>query len=295
MNSSRTEDDLTDEARVFVNGAFLPSNRATISVFDRGLTYGDGLFETIRAYNGRPFALDRHISRLRRGLDELAIPFTTETAFEETITKLLKLNHLDSSDAYIRITVTRGADHGGLLPSEEIEPTIIIVAKRVDTSKIELWQRKGISVSFIEGYLPPLPHMKTLNYLPSLMAKMEAVRRGADEGLFVRNGLITEGTTSNIFTVKDGILSTPPADGAILPGITREIILELAKSNGIACRESPLTVTEFLESDEAFMSNAIAEIAPVVAVDGHRVGDGEGGSTTRLLQRAYMEMAQADL
>ncbi|MFQ5328652.1 MAG: aminotransferase class IV [Thermodesulfobacteriota bacterium] len=276
MNSSRTEDDLTDEARVFVNGAFLPSNRATISVFDRGLTYGDGLFETIRAYNGRPFALDRHISRLRRGLDELAIPFTTETAFEETITKLLKLNHLDSSDAYIRITVTRGADHGGLLPSEEIEPTIIIVAKRVDTSKIELWQRKGISVSFIEGYLPPLPHMKTLNYLPSLMAKMEAVRRGADEGLFVRNGLITEGTTSNIFTVKDGILSTPPADG-------------------IACRESPLTVTEFLESDEAFMSNAIAEIAPVVAVDGHRVGDGEGGSTTRLLQRAYMEMAQADL
>ena len=115
MDSSRTEDDLTDEARVFVNGAFLPANRATISVFDRGFTYGDGLFETIRAYNGRLFALDRHISRLHRSLDELAIPFIMESALEETINKLLKLNSLDNSDAYIRITVTRGADHGGLL------------------------------------------------------------------------------------------------------------------------------------------------------------------------------------
>jgi len=295
MKRDKTEDDITGEAVVFVNGTFLPANRASISVFDRGLSYGDGLFETIRAYNGHPFALDRHISRLRRGLDELAIPFIAETGIEETLEKLLNLNSLNSSDAYIRITITRGVDHGGLLPSEGIKPSIIILAKRVDTSKIGLWQREGVSVSLMEGYLPPLPQMKTLNYLPNLMAKMDSVRRGTDEGLFVRDGRITEGTTSNIFTVKNGILSTPPADGTILAGVTREIVLEVAERNGVPCRESPLTATAFMESDEAFISNAMVEIVPVVAVDGHHVGDGEVGPTIRLLQKAYTEMARTDL
>ncbi len=289
MNHSK-EDSVTGAEKVFVNGRFLSAKRASISVFDRGLTYGDGLFETIRAYGGRPFALDRHLSRLRRGLDELGIPSITETNIEETINKLLRHNRLDSSDAYIRLTVTRGADYGGLLPSEDIKPSIIIIARKIDTRKIEVWQRDGVSVSLLVGYTPPLPHMKTLNYLPSLVAKMDAVKRGTVEGLFVQKGFVTEGTTSNIFTVKNGVLRTPPADGSILPGVTREIILELAERNRAPRSESPLTATELMECEEALISNSILEIVPVAGVDGRVIGNGRAGPTTRILQRAYRDL-----
>ncbi|MCP3676971.1 MAG: branched-chain amino acid aminotransferase [Deltaproteobacteria bacterium] len=284
------KDSVTGAEKVFVNGRFLSAKRASISVFDRGLTYGDGLFETIRAYEGRLFALDRHLSRLRRGLDELGIPPITETSIEEMINKLLRHNRLDSSDAYIRLTVTRGTDYGGLLPSEDIIPSIIIIARKIDTRKIETWQRDGVSVSLLEGYPPPLPHMKTLNYLPSLVAKMDAVKKGTAEGLFVQEGFVTEGTTSNIFTVKQGVLRTPLADGTILPGVTREIILELAERSMVPWSESPITTTEIMESEEAFISNSILEIAPVIGVDGLFIGNGRSGSTTRLLQKAYRDL-----
>ena len=281
------------ELFVYLNGRYLPASEASVSVFDRGLNYGDGLFETMRAYRGRTFALELHLERLKKSAEELNIPIKIEEVrWNQIIEKLLELNSLKEEDSYLRITITRGKDFGGFNPAQDIEPTIIIMNKPISSSTDDR-HKNGIRGTILEvrGKSPyNITNMKTLNFLPNLMGKMETLRRGADEGFFLDSGgNITEGTTSNIFLFRGDELLTPPIDCGILPGVTRNIIINLARDKGINVSEQGFDMNDLLNSDEAFVTNSMIEITPLIEVDRRLIGDGKPGKRTKELQQAYKE------
>lgn len=277
--------------KVFVNGKILPEHRACVSVFDRGLSYGDGLYETMKARDGKPLFLTEHLKRLKAGASFLGLPGIRE--FEKTIKagaieRLLKANGLDKGEAYVKLLVTRGADKASHLPSEGIKPTLIIIAKPIETAWIKGIQNKGAAAVFIDDITPAMPGVKSLNYLPSVLARMKAKKRGAFEAIFVRDGLITEGSSSNVFIVKRGKLLTPPLSGTpsegVLAGVTRAAAMKAAAKNGITAMEARLRAKDLYMADEAFITNSIMDAVPLVKIEGKKVGSGRPGTLTRRIQ-----------
>lgn len=276
-----------DASYVFLNGRFVRSERAKVSVFDRGLLYGDGLFETMRAYQGVPFALEDHLHRLRRSAEVLGLPVPGYDWAAE-IAGLLLRNQFLASDAWVRMTITRGAAPPSVQPPPvATKPTAIIMARAVDDS-LQRLQRSGLGVRLLPFERHGLvPEHKSLNYLPTVLGKTLAARHGAGEGIFVRqDGVLTEGTTSSLFLVSDGVLRTPPVAG-ILPGVTRRRVLWLAERAGIPLAEEELRPEDLGSADEAFLTSSVAEIIPAVRVDQAIVGSGRPGPLTRRLQRLY--------
>jgi len=279
---------------VQLNGRFVPSQRAQISVLDRGLLYGDGLFETLRAYQGRPFALDAHLGRLQESADFLGF-VVPRRPWRRDIESLLKKNGFLASDAWVRITVTRGVGTRGLLPPARPRPALMAMAGRLDPA-IARVQRFGAHVALLpfarHGFLA---EHKVLSYLPGVLGKVMAARHQAFEGLFVNaDGFVTEGTTTNVFAWRGKRLSTPPIAG-ILPGITRRMIIELATADGIRVAEQPLRVDDLLDADEVFLTSSLAEVVPVTAVNARNIGDGAVGRRTQHLQEVYRQMVDQDL
>lgn len=273
---------------VQVNGRFVPAARAQISVFDRGLLYGDGLFETLRAYRGRPFALHEHLARLQASADFLgfAVP---QRPWRRDLQSLLKRTGLTATDAWVRITVSRGAGVRGLLPPARPRPVIITMAGVLDPA-IAKAQRFGARVALLpfarHGFLA---EHKVLNYLPGVLGKVMATRHEAFEGLFVDSaGSITEGTTSNVFVWRGKRLVTPPIEG-ILPGITRRRIIELAVADGLRVVEHRLTADDLLDADEAFLTSSLVEVVAITAVNTRKIGDGAVGPLTRRLHQLYRQ------
>ncbi|MFQ5666853.1 MAG: aminotransferase class IV [Candidatus Binatia bacterium] len=274
---------------VQVNGRSVPAARARVSVFDRGLLYGDGLFETLRAYHGKAFALEDHLARLARSADFLGIPVPPRP-WQRDIEALLRRNRLLCTDAWVRITITRGVAAPGLRPPSRIRPTVIVSAGKVDPSVAKVQQR-GARVALLpfarHGFLA---EHKVLNYLPGVLGKVMAARHDAFEGVFVDGrGWVTEGTTSNIFIARRKQLFTPPGS-EILPGLTRRTVIELAVANGLRVSERPLRVDALLDASEAFLTSSLAEIVPIIAVNTHEIGLGRIGPTTRQLQHLYRQM-----
>ena len=279
---------------VQLNGRFVPSQRAQISVLDRGLLYGDGLFETLRAYQGRPFALDAHLGRLQESADFLGF-VVPRRPWRRDIESLLKKNGFLASDAWVRITVTRGVGTRGLLPPARPRPALMAMAGRLDPA-IARVQRFGAHVALLpfarHGFLA---EHKVLSYLPGVLGKVMAARHQAFEGLFVNaDGFVTEGTTTNVFAWRGKRLSTPPIAG-ILPGITRRMIIELATADGIRVAEQPLRVDDLLDADEVFLTSSLAEVVPVTAVNARNIGHGAVGRRTQHLQEVYRQMVDQDL
>lgn len=282
--------------RVYINGRVLPENKATVSVFDRGLNYGDGLFETMKAVNGRVEFLRDHLSRLKKGARFLAFPAGSLKALELDIKdgaleKLLKANGLTGKTAYLRITVTRGADRdGGHLPKKSV-PTVIIVARPIDTGALERLRTKGVSAAVIKGYGPAIPGVKSLNYLPSVLGKAEAVRGGAIEGIFAaKDSSVREGTSSNIFVVSGGVVLTPPVSSdpaeGVLPGVMRQAVIRLLGKKGVTVREATVFLKDLRSCAEAFLTNSVWGAAPLTVIDGKKVGSGSPGDIVRLVQSA---------
>jgi len=273
---------------VQVNGRFVSAPRAQISVFDRGLLYGDGLFETLRAYRGCPFALPEHLARLQASADFLgfAVP---RRPWQRDIESLLKRNGLLTTDAWVRITVTRGAGVRGLMPPARPRPTIIAMAGALDPA-IARAQRFGARVALIPfARLGLLAEHKVLNYLPGVLGKVMAARHEAFEGLFVNPaGYVTEGTTTNVFAWRGKRLLTPPIEG-ILPGITRRMIFALAVADGLRVVEHPLTAHDLLDADEAFLTSSLAEVVAITAINTRTIGDGSVGPRTRRLHQLYRQ------
>jgi D-amino acid aminotransferase len=273
---------------VHLNGRIVPSARARVSVFDRGLLYSDGVFETLRAYHGRPFALREHLKRLTTSAEFLGIGLPRHP-WQRDIAALLQRNQLIETDAWVRITVTRGVTAPTLVPPTRINPTLLITAGPIDSS-IATIQRTGVRVTLLpfarHGFLS---EHKVLDYLPAVLGKTIAARHDAFEGLYVDDqGRITEGTTSNVFVWRRRQLLTPPAAG-ILPGITRRMVIQAATAAGLRVCEQELTKKDLLDADEAYLTSSLAEVVPITAVDARAIGDGQVGPHTRQIQAIYRQ------
>ncbi|MBI3753871.1 MAG: aminotransferase class IV [Deltaproteobacteria bacterium] len=278
---------------VFLNGKFLPADKALVSVFDRGFTYGDGIFETMRSYHGRIFALDLHWERLISSAKTMGISLRqNKSCLTNHLEKILALNHITTCDAYIRLTITRGVDYGRLIPIKSLKPTVVITAQPLD-AKIKDYQ-KGIGATFLSAPRS-IPHVKSLNLLPNIMGLMEAGKRKAQEGIFTDKNKILEGTVTNIFVSDGKRLKTPPIKDGILPGITRRVVLELAKKEGIETTEISLTREDLRNAQEAFLTNSIMEIAPLLKIENKAIGKCRAGILTKKLQQSYRYLTAADL
>ena len=271
---------------VFLNGRIIDASRATVSVYDRGILYGDGLFETMRAYKGVAFAIEDHFHRLRTSADILGLPIPN-LDWPATIAALLDKNGLSRQDAWVRLTITRGPAEPRVLPPDLAKPTTIIMVRPLDRD-IATHHKRGVKVALLpfsrHGFIP---EHKSLNYLPAVIGKVLASYHGAYEGIFVRGDhILTEGTTTSVFVVRDGVLWTAP-EGGILPGVTRRMVIELALENGVRVVEREITTTDLRLANEAFLTSSMIEIMPIVLVDEAPLGKGHAGPVTTKLQRLY--------
>ncbi len=278
----------------YLNGDLIPWDEAKISVLDYGFLFGYGLFETMRAYRGRIFRLDSHLDRLKKSAEMLSIPVKTadlETAVIDTVQANELLN------ARVRLTVTIG--EGSPVPDPQTcgRPTVLVTTTEYIPYPPESFERgfKVITSSLRRNSQSPVPRMKTVNYLESLLSRREAKNAGVEDALLLNeNGQLAEATTSNVFLVSRNTIRTPRAESGILPGVTRGVVLALATKLGIAAVEAYVSPGELLRADEAFLTNSVIEIMPVTAVNGKTIGSGEPGALTRQLAVAYKDLVSRE-
>ncbi len=281
---------------IYLDGRYVPEEEAKVSVFDHGLLYGDGVFEGIRAYNGRVFRLEAHLERLydsAKTLD-LKVPISREE-MTEVIKETLRKNNL--SDAYIRPIVTRGKGDLGLDPRKCPKPTVIVIAVSWGAMYGDLYDKglKAVTVSVRRTPAESMPpNVKSLNYLNNILAKIEANYKGGDEAIFFdTNGYVSEGSGDNIFVVKNGEIVTPPTLNN-LRGITRIVVLEIARSLGITVREQNLGYYDLYSADEVFVTGTAAEVAPIRDIDGRSIGTGKPGPVTRQMMAAFHHVTETE-
>jgi branched-chain amino acid aminotransferase len=282
------------EPLIYINGEFYPKSEAKISVYDHGFLYGDGVFEGIRVYDGIVFKLEKHIDRLYQSAKAimLEIPFEKEEMIKAVLETLRKNNF---RDAYVRLIVTRGKGDLGLDPRKCSKPTIIIIAEPTIKLVKEEAKEKGITTIISWVRRDPVDgtthEVKSLNYLNSILAKIEANNAGVDEAIMLtKEGYISEGTAENIFIVKNGKIFTPPTAAGILPGITREVIIELVKKLGFEVVEKNITPYELFTADEAFLTGTAAEILPIREVNKRKIGKEIPGEVTKILMKKFEEI-----
>jgi len=281
---------------IFVNGKFVQREDAVVSVFDHGFLYGDGVYETIRSYGSRIFMRDHHLARLYRSADAigLSIPIS-EKEWPDLLHEAMRRNDVGHGrrDAYLRITVSRGPGDIGLDPSLCPNPTTVIIAKPLVFPAPELYEQ-GVSliVAKTRRNLPSAlsPHIKATNFLNNILAKREAIAAGAFDSLLLNwENDVTECTVSNLFFVTGGRVQTPAVDCGILDGITREVVLRLAKDEHLSVEEGRFTVERLHQAEECFITNTSMEIMPVSSIDRRLIGSGKPGPVTRRLQTSFRE------
>jgi len=282
---------MTKELHIYIDGKFYPKSEAKISVYDHGLLYGDGVFEGIRAYNGVVFKLREHIDRLYKSAHPifLKIPLT-KAELKEAVLETLRKNKL--TNAYIRLVVTRGVGDLGLDPRKCPKATIIIITEPLlqlhSAEKVE----NGINTIITWVKRNPVDtathEMKSLNYLNSILGKIEANNIGADEAICLdKAGYVVEGVGENIFIVRDDKLLTPPVSSGALDGITRALIIRLAKKLEIEVIERNITPNELFTADEVFFTGTAAEVAPIREVNKRAIGMGKPGPVTKRIIQVF--------
>lgn len=280
------------EYKVYLNGKFVPESEARISVYDHGFLYGDGVFEGIRAYNGRIFRLDEHVERLFESAKAIALEIPmTPAEMKELLLEACRVNNL--RDAYIRPIIARGVGDLGLDPRKCKTPTVVVLARAMGALYGDKYEKglKLCSVSVRRNSPNSLsPNIKSLNYLNNILARIEVNHQGMDEGILLdNNGFVSEATADNIFIVKRGVVVTPPTYNS-LKGITRGAVLEIAKELGYPVEEQPITMFDVYAADEVFITGTAAEIAPCVEVDHRVVGDGKPGPVTKHLIEGFRRL-----
>ncbi len=281
---------------IYLDGKYLPEGMAKVSVFDHGLLYGDGVFEGIRAYNGRVFRLKEHIDRMYDSAKTLDIkPPISKEEMAEAICEVLRRNKL--RDAYIRPIITRGVGDLGLDPRKCKKASAIVIAVTWGAMYGDLYEKglRAITVSVRRN--PPEclpPNVKSLNYLNNILAKIEANYKGGDEAIFFdTNGYVAEGSGDNLYVIKNGEILTPHTLNN-LRGVTRMVVLEIAQSLGITVKEQNLGYFDLYTADELICSGTAAEIAPITWVDGRVVGSGKPGPVTRQLMEAFHAVTKSE-
>jgi branched-chain amino acid aminotransferase len=286
-------------AMVNVNGRVFDQEHAVISVFDHGFLYGEGVYETLRTYDGKPFLFERHMRRLRASASMLAltVPPSNEDIdrrFRDTMSAAGL--GVDGREAYIRILVTRGVGELTYDPAACSQPSIVVIAKGHVDPPADAFER-GVTVALVgivrnhPGSVNPI--IKSNNLLNNALAMQEAFKRGAFEGL-MRNyrGELAECTTANIFVVKDGVALTPPLDAGLLAGITREFLFEVGRDVGVSVREQTLKDADLFGADEAFLTSTTRELVPIVRVDDRTIGAGKPGPVTKKLLEEFRRRAR---
>ncbi len=282
---------------VSMNGTLVAKEEARVPLYDHGLLYGDGLFEGIRVYNGRVFKLDEHVARLFFSSRALNIDLPTPPdAMRQDILDCARAN--GHAQGYIRVTVTRGTGLGLDPRAVKTGPNVYISCEQLALYPAELYEQ-GLVVATVSTRLPSPdvidPRVKcTGKYINNIMAKAEANRQGAGEGLMLtREGYVGEATGDNLFLVKNGALATPPAYIGILQGITRNTVIALARDMGLAVTEPLMTLYDVYNADEAFLTGTAAEVIPAIEFDGRRIGNGTPGPITRRLVSAFQDYARS--
>ncbi len=286
-------------ATVNVNGRISSERDAVISVFDHGFLYGEGIYETLRTYNDRPFLYDRHMRRLRASAAMMALDIPlTDDEFASQIRDTTARTSLEGAEAYIRVLVTRGVGELTYDLKATPTPSVVIIVKPLVEPPAETYER-GVRVALVDVVrnhpASVNPMIKSNNLLNQALAGQEAIRRGAFEGV-MRNyrGELTECTTANLFIVKDGVALTPPLESGLLPGITREFLFEVGRDVGVPVREQVLRDADLFAAEEAFLTSTTREAVPIVQVDDRTIGSGKPGPVTWKLLNGFRDRARAD-
>jgi len=281
--------------KVYINGKYFDKPDAKVSVYDHCLLYGDGVFEGIRVYGGKVFRLKEHVERLYESAKaiKLEIPISKEQ-MTEAILATVKINN--KQDGYIRPVVTRGAGSLGIDPRKTSDPQVIIIVDDISMYPPELYEHgmELATVSTIRNHPNALnPRIKSCNYLNNILAKIEGAQAGCVEALMLNHkGEIAECSGDNIFLVKRGVLKTPPTDAGILDGVTRGVMLEMAKAANIPTQELALTRHDLYAADECFLTGTGAEVIPVIKCDGRQIGNGKPGPVTRQLRERFQQLTK---
>lgn len=286
------EDRDAEELRYHVDGELVPASRATVNVRDRGFLYGDAAFETIRTYGGEPFEWEAHADRLAGTCESIGLVHgVDDEELRDRVDETLAANGL--TDAYVRLSITRGIQPGKLTPDREVDPTVVVIVAplpRGGPGGEPVWDGPARATIADTRRVPDaaLPaRAKTHNYLNGVLARLECRETNADEAIMLDgDGALTEGATSNLFFVDDEVLKTPALDGPVLPGVTRAVVLDLARESAIPVEEGDYAVEELLDADEAFLTNTTWELRPIGSVDGAAL---DGGPVTDRLRRAFSE------
>ena len=283
------------EYKVYVNGKFVPESDAKISVYDHGFLYGDGVFEGIRAYNGRIFRLEEHVDRLYESAKAIALDIPMSKAeMSELLLEACRVNNL--RNAYLRPIVARGVGDLGLDPRKCKTPTVIVMAREFGALYGDKYE-KGLKLCTVSPRRNSpnslSPNIKSLNYLNNIMARLEVNAQGCDEGIMLdMQGFVSEATADNIFLIKKGVVITPPTYNS-LKGITRQAVIDIAKDLGYDVQEVPITMFDVYNADEVFITGTAAEIAPCVIVDNRTIGEGKPGAVTKHLIEGFRKMTHS--
>jgi len=281
--------------KIYVDGKYPDQKDAKISVFDHGLLYGDGIFEGIRAYNGRVFKLKEHIDRLFYSAKAILLNIPLSHAdMMEAVLETCRRNKI--RDGYIRLVVTRGVGGLGLNPNRCKKPSVIIIADKIQLYPVEMYDRglEIITVPTVRNLHSALnPAIKSLNYLNNILAKIEANNGGCEEAIMLNSeGYVSECTGDNVFIIKAGHMFTPPLSAGALYGITRSVVIDMARENSITVSEPNLTRYDLFNADECFLTGTGAELIPVVKIDGRVIGTGKPGPITKSLVAKYKALTQ---
>lgn len=276
---------------VYLNGRFLPEDQAYVSALDRGFIFGDGVYEVIPAFGGTLFRLPQHLRRLDDSLAAIRLtnPLNAQ-AWHDTLTELVTGNGGGDQSVYVQIT--RGVAPRNHAFPRGVPPTVFAMCSKLAGLPAHIHDQ-GVAAVALEDIRWKYCHIKAISLLPNTMLRQQAIEAGADEAILIRDGNVTEGAASNVFAVNHGIVLTPPKGALLLPGITRDLVLELAAANGIAAQEQTISEAALRGADEIWLTSSTREILPVTRLDGTPVGDGTPGPLWRRMYRLYQEFKRS--
>lgn len=271
----------------FLNGRFLPLAEATVSIEDRGFQFGDGVYEVIRTYRGRPFKLDAHLARLDRSAQaiDLRQPYPFER-WVEYVTEGLRLCDFPETKIYVQIT--RGTAPRDHAYAPDLQPTVLMTFRELQPLNAS-FPSSGVAAMTMKDMRWGRCDIKSINLLANVLARQQAKKRGVFESILVRDGQVTEGAVSNVFIVQDGKLITAPEGAWILSGVTRQVVLELARHEGLTVQERYCSEQELLGATEVFLTGTTVEVLGVVHIDGKQIGKGQPGPVTRSLAKRFLD------